>query len=115
MARRIPLLKEQLDVSKRKVRTGKVRIGKQTVRREETIDPALLREKVEVRRVAVNRPVEHPVATRVEGNTTIISLHAEVPVVTTQLMVVEELHVSIRKTNVQCAATRHAPARTAQG
>lgn len=99
MARRIPLLKEQLDVSKRKVQTGKVRIGKETVQREEKVDPGLLREDVEVRRVPVRRAVDQPVPTRMEGETTIISLHEEVPVVTTQLMVVEELHVSLRKTN----------------
>lgn len=103
MAKRIPLLKEQVDVSKRTLQTGKVRIGKQTVQREESIDPVLLREDVEVRRVPVHRAVDHPVPTRVEGETTIISLHEEVPVVTTQLMVTEELHVSVRKANV------HAP------
>ena len=101
MAERIPLLKEQLDVSKRKVQTGKVRIGKETVQRDENIDLTLSREDVEVRRIPVHRAVEHPVATRVEDGTTIISLHEEVAVVTTQLMVVEELHVSIRKTNVR--------------
>lgn len=103
MAKRIPLLKEELEVSKRTLQTGKVRIGKETVQREENIDLTLLREEVEVRRVPVGRPVAHPVPTRVEGETTIISLHEEVPVVTTQLMVVEELHVSLRKTPV------HAP------
>ena len=103
MIERIPLLKEQLDVSKRKVQTGKVRIGKKTIQHDQNIDPILLREDVEVRRVPVHRAVEHAVATRVEGDTTIISLHEEVPVVTTQLMVVEELHVSVRKTHV------HAP------
>lgn len=103
MARRIPLLKEQLDVSKHKVQTGKVRVGKEIVQRDENIDLGLLREEVEVRRVPVNRPVDRPVPTRVEGGTTIISLHEEVPVVTTQLMVVEELHVSLRKTTVHAS------------
>ncbi|HET6912940.1 MAG TPA: YsnF/AvaK domain-containing protein [Rhodanobacteraceae bacterium] len=105
MAKRIPLLKEELDISKRTLRTGTVRIGKQTVERQERVDPLLMREDVEVRRVPVHRAVDRPVPTRVEGDTTIISLHEEVPVVTTQLMVMEELHVSIRRTHVHAPRT----------
>lgn len=97
---RIPLLEEQLQIDKRLVETGQVRIRTSTVEQQEKIDLALLREDVQISRVPVNRPVDHPVATRQEGDVTIISLHKEVAVTATQLVLVEELHVSMRRSEV---------------
>ena len=94
--KRVPLLEERLDVGKRTVATGVVRTKTSIEERIETVDLALRRDDVEIVRVPVNRPVDAPVPTRQEGDTTIVSLHEEVPVVTRQLVLVEEIHLRLR-------------------
>lgn len=95
--KRVPLIEERIDVDKRTVETGVVRTKTSVDERTETVDLALRHEDVVVRRVPMNRPVDSPVPTRQEGDTTIISLHEEVPVVTTQLVLVEEVHLRRRR------------------
>lgn len=95
--KRVPLLEERIDVDKRAVETGVVRTKTSVEERTEMLDLALRRDDVDIVRVPVNRPVDAPVPTRQEGDTTIISLHEEVPVVTTQLVLVEEIHLRRRR------------------
>ena len=94
--KRVPLIEEQLEVDKRTIETGVVRTKTSVEERTETLDLSLRRDDVVVRRVPMHRPVDAPVPTRQEGDTTIISLHEEVPVVTTQLVLVEEVHLRLR-------------------
>jgi stress response protein YsnF len=54
-------------------------------------------EQVEVRRVAVNRPVEERAGPRREGDTLIIPVYEHVPIVTMQLTLKEEVHVQTRQ------------------
>ena len=49
-----------------------------------------------MRRVPMNRVVKGPVAVRREGSVTIVPVLEEVPVVTTQLVLKEELHIEMR-------------------
>lgn len=95
--KRVPLLEERIDVDKRAVETGVVRTKTSVEERTEMLDLALRRDDVDIVRVPVNRPVDAPVPTRQDGDTTIISLHEEVPVVTTQLVLVEEIHLRRRR------------------
>jgi len=90
----MPVIAETLDVQKRKVETGGVRIKKIVHEREEIVDEPLMREEVQVKRVPINRVVEAPVPVRHVGNTMIISLLEEVLVVEKRLMLKEELHVT---------------------
>lgn len=96
MKKSVPVLEEQIAVGTRTVETGRVRLSKAIEERQEQLDVPLLRDEVELQRVRVNRPVDAPVAIRQEGDTTIVSIHEEVTVVTTQLMVTEELHIRKR-------------------
>jgi uncharacterized protein (TIGR02271 family) len=98
VAQRIPLLAEQLEVDKLVVETGRVRVRKRVREHDQPVKVQLQRNEVEVRRVVVNRAVEQPAATRQEGDVTIVPVHEEVLVVTTQLMLKEELHISRRST-----------------
>ena len=95
----VPVVAEQLDVQKRRVESGGVRIRKVVREREEVVDEPLVREEVQVRRVPVNRVVDGPVPVRHVGDTMIISLLEEVLVVEKRLMLKEELHVA--KTEVE--------------
>lgn len=60
----------------------------------------LRRERAVVRRVPVNRVVAGPVAVRQEGRVTIVPVLEEVPVVTMQLVLKEELHIEMRTSKV---------------
>jgi uncharacterized protein (TIGR02271 family) len=90
----VPVVAEQLEVQKRKVEAGGVRIRKTVTEREEVVDEPLMREEVQVKRVPVNKVVEGPVPVRHVGNTMIVSLLEEVLVVEKRLMLKEELHIT---------------------
>jgi len=90
----MPVVAETLDVQKRKVEAGGVRIKKVVHEREEVVDEPLMREEVQVKRVPINRVVDAPVPVRHVGNTMIISLLEEVLVVEKRLMLKEELHIT---------------------
>jgi uncharacterized protein (TIGR02271 family) len=90
----VPVIAEQLEVQKRKVEAGGVRIRKTVKEREEVVDEPLMREEVQVKRVPVNKVVDGPVPVRHVGDTMIVSLLEEVMVVEKRLMVKEELHIT---------------------
>ncbi|MFP5406428.1 MAG: YsnF/AvaK domain-containing protein, partial [Gammaproteobacteria bacterium] len=56
-ARTIPVIEESLEVQKRAVISGGVRIGKTIQERTETVDEPLFRDEVSVERRSVNRVV----------------------------------------------------------
>jgi len=93
----VPVVQEELEVHKRNVETGRVRVTKTVSEHEELVDTPLLREEVEVERVPVHRPVTGPVAVRQEGDTTIIPVVEEVLVVEKRLMLKEELRITKRR------------------
>ena len=90
----VPIVAEQLEVQKRKVEAGGVRIRKTVSEREEVVDEPLMREEVQVKRVPVNKVVDGPVPVRHVGDTMIVSLLEEVLVVEKRLMIKEELHIT---------------------
>jgi uncharacterized protein (TIGR02271 family) len=94
----LPVMAEALDVRTRRVETGRVRIHKTVQAREVLVDEPLLREEVIIARVPVNRVVEGPIPVRYEGDTMILSLLEEVLVVETRLLLKEEVHMTIRRT-----------------
>jgi uncharacterized protein (TIGR02271 family) len=93
----IPVIVEELEVEKRKVETGRVRVTKTIREREEIVDEPLLREEVDIQRVIIHRLVDGPVPIRSEGDTTIIPVLEEVLVVEKRLMLKEELHIIKRQ------------------
>ena len=92
----IQLLEEEISVRKRQVAGGGVRVGVRVHEREAVVDEPLLREEIQVERVAINRVVERPVPVRKEGETTIIPLLEEVLVVEKRLMLKEEVRITKR-------------------
>ena len=90
----MPVVAETLDVQKRRVDTGGVRIKKIVHEREELVDEPLIREEVQVKRVPINRVVDEPVPVRHVGNTVIVSVLEELLVVEKRLMLKEELHIT---------------------
>jgi len=90
----IPVVEERVQVDKRTVETGKVRIKKVVHEQQETVDIPLLVEEIEVQRVAVNRNLDKPVSVHYEGDTLVIPLFEEVLVVQKQLRLKEEVHIT---------------------
>jgi uncharacterized protein (TIGR02271 family) len=95
----VPVLVEELEVQKRLVETGKVRITKVVHERETLIDELRFHDKVAITRVPMQRVVDGPVPVREENGTTIISIVEEVLVVEKRLMLREEIH--IRKQRIE--------------
>lgn len=97
----IPRVEERLSVGKRAVVAGRVRVRKTVRRRTQSLEIPLAREKAVVRRVPVNRVVPGPVPVRKEGSVIIVPVLEEVPVLTTQLVLKEELHIEMRTARVR--------------
>ena len=93
----VPVLAEELEVQKRRVETGTVRLTKVVHEREVQVDEPLWREEVEVTRVPMQRVVEGPVPVREEQGTTILSVVEEVLVVEKRWMLREEIHIRTQR------------------
>ena len=93
----IPVIEEELDVQKRVVETGKVRVTKVVHERESVVDEPLFRDEVEVERVLIDRVVDGPVSVRYEEDTMIVPIMEEVLVIEKRLILKEELHIRKRR------------------
>jgi uncharacterized protein (TIGR02271 family) len=103
----IPLVEERVQISKRQVETGRLRVRVTVGEREEAVPVSLDHDEVEVRRVPRGIPLASIPSVRIEGNVTVIPVVEEVAVVEKRLMLIEEIHVR-RKT---VTATEHVPVR----
>ena len=95
----IPLLEESVEVQKRVVDKGGVRITKLVHDQEEIVDEMLRQERVTVERVPINQPVDQAPTIRREGSTLIVPILEEVLVVEKRLMLKEELRVTMQQVN----------------
>jgi len=93
----LPVVEEELEVHKRVVETGGVRLRKIVREREEVVEEPLLREEVHVERVPVNRVIDSPIGSRQEGDTLILPILEEVLVVEKRLMLKEELRITTKR------------------
>ena len=96
----IPLAEERLEIGKRQVESGRVRVTIGVEEREERVPAELAHDIVEVRRVPRNEPLSSVPSVRLEGATTIIPVVEEQVVVEKRLVLVEEIHV-VRRTEVR--------------
>lgn len=98
----VPLLDEELEVTKRDVVTDRVRVRTVTETADELVREELQSERVEVTRLPVNHLLEPgaPIPqVRTEDDVTIIPVFEEVLVVEKRLLVKEELRLVRRSTN----------------
>ena len=92
----IPLVEERLEVTKRAVESGRVRVHVTVEERQQEISQELLRDDVEVERIPRNVAISELPHVRLEGTTTIVPVVEEVVVVEKRLMLVEEIHIRRR-------------------
>lgn len=94
----IPLIEERLQVSRRTVTTGTVRLEKTVQSFETQLDEPLAVRTFDIERVVLNTPVESAPAVRQEGDTTVYPVVEEQLILTKQLVLKEELRVTRRDT-----------------
>lgn len=100
----IPLVEEQLQVSKTQVETARVRYRRETEERTETVSVPLADVRWEVEHVPVGRVVEAQPEIRQVGDTIVFPLVEERLVVKRELWLSEEVHVHKVKTVVEKSA-----------
>ena len=89
----LPLLAEELAVSKQVVETGRVRVARVTRRREQLINELLARETAEIERTPIGRQVDAMPAVREEGDSIVVPIVEEVLVVERRLFLKEEVRI----------------------
>ena len=89
----IPLVEERIEVAKRIVETGRVRVSTRVEEYEASVPDALTRERVEIERVPIGREIDAMPSERTEGDTRIIPVVEEVLVVVKRLRLVEEIRI----------------------
>jgi uncharacterized protein (TIGR02271 family) len=89
----LPLLSEEISVSRRIVETGVVKVSTVTHGREVLVDEPVVHERVEVERIPIGRFVDTFPDVREEGDTTIIPVVEEVVVIEKRLVLKEEVHL----------------------
>lgn len=89
----IPLLEEEVAVTKQVVETGRVAVTRVTHEQSELIAEPLATETVEISRVPIGRRVEQMPAVREEGDTVVIPVVEERLLVERQLFLKEEVRV----------------------
>ncbi len=91
---KIAAVQEEVDVGVKTTETGAVRIRKVIHEEMHPVPVSLRSQTVDVRRFAINRPVESKYEARQEGDTLIIPVFEYVPIITMQLTLKEEVHVT---------------------
>lgn len=94
----LPEVEETVEVEKRRRDRGVVRISTRVHEDVHGIDEPLDSVEVEVERVPVGRWLDGPVEQQQDGDTTIIPVVEEVPVIVKRLRLVEEVRVTRRRT-----------------
>jgi uncharacterized protein (TIGR02271 family) len=93
----IPVVAEELNVSKRSVERERVRVTSTVSTREEAVDVPLVQEELVVERVPVGRVVDAASEPRQEGATLIVPVYEEVLVVEKRLVLKEEVHITRKR------------------
>ncbi len=98
----IPVIEEQLQVGKKVVETGSVRVSKTVHEEEVNVETPVVVEKLDIERIPINQYVESaPPAVRYEGDVMIVPILEEVVVVQKRLRLVEELRITKRQEHTQ--------------
>ena len=90
----IPVIDEQLVVSKEQVETGRVHISKQVEQLTQTVETPVWHEVVDVQRIPINQVVEVVPSSRQEGDTLILPVVREEVVTSIRYVLVEEVHIT---------------------
>jgi len=93
----VPVIREELLVTRREIERGGVRVHKRVEEREEVVEQPAFREEVTVERVPLGQAVEAAIGSRQEGDTLIIPVLEEMLVVEKRLVLKEEIRITKRR------------------
>lgn len=97
----IPVMVEQLEVDRKRITRGRVRVHKKVTEREEVVDESGFHEEVIVDRVPINQVVETAPQVHYEGNILVIPILEEVLVVEKRLVFKEEVRIRKQRTEMR--------------
>ncbi|MEJ7931790.1 YsnF/AvaK domain-containing protein [Ramlibacter sp. AN1015] len=100
----VPVIEEQLEVQRRVVETGTVRVRKHV---DEVVTPVhepVVTHRVDVERIALGRVIDAPMEVRHEGDVMVIPVMEERIVTRKELVLVEEIRIRQRR---ETAPTQH--------
>ncbi|ACB93829.1 DUF2382 domain-containing protein [Beijerinckia indica] len=92
-AKTLPLYEETISVGKRRVRTGTIHVRTVTDTIRDHVDIELSEDRIDVKRVPVDRVVDHVPEVRIEGDLMIVPVLKEVFFVEKRLVLAEEIHL----------------------
>lgn len=96
----MPLVEERLEVKKRTVTTGKVRVVTHTETVEEVARAVLNGEEADVQTIELDQPIVGPVPQiRTEGDVIIVPVLEEIMVVEKRLVLKREIRITRRRTS----------------
>jgi stress response protein YsnF len=93
----IPVVQEEPVITKRTVETGRLRVDRKVSEREVVLDEPLLRHEVRIERVSIGREVpasEQLPRIRYEGETMVVPVLEEVPLVVKKVVLAEEIRIT---------------------
>jgi stress response protein YsnF len=94
---KIAVVEERIVVSKHLQAAEVLRVHTVVHTDEQVVATPVTREQFDVTRVPLDRWVETPIPERQEGDTRIVTLHAEVAVTETRLKAIEEVRITRRR------------------
>lgn len=92
----VPLARERIVIGRRRRVRGLVRVRIAVRERTEPVELPVTRTEVEIERVPVGRPIDRVPEPRIDGDVTVIPVVEEEVVVTTRLVLKEEIRVRRR-------------------
>lgn len=94
----IPVIEEELEIGRRQVETGRIRVHKRVETRNVVFEDRLLSQGYDINRVPVDRIIPAPLEPRYEGDTLVLPVFEEVLVVEKRLILREEIRITRQTT-----------------
>jgi uncharacterized protein (TIGR02271 family) len=97
----LPVVQEELEVQKRVVESGRIRVNKKVETTESIVDEPLLRQGFDIQKIPVNRIIDEVPTPRYDGATLVLPILEEVLVVEKRLVLREEVRITPQREEVR--------------
>jgi uncharacterized protein (TIGR02271 family) len=94
-------VQEELDIERRVVESGRIRVNKRIETTESVVDEPLVHESYDIQRTSVNRIVDDVPKPHYDGDTLVLPILEEVLVVEKRLVLREEVRITPKREEVR--------------